>query len=74
MKNDSDMHKRVRKLLKEYEGYVLVTCLPATEDGKMQIEMSYEGDPMLACYLMEGAQGYLDEEDHQVDPGLELLS
>jgi hypothetical protein len=36
--------------------------------------MSYEGDPMLACYLMEGAQGYLDEEDHQVDPGLELLS
>jgi hypothetical protein len=73
MKSENDIHKRVRKLLKDYEGYVLVTCLPPTTEGNMQIEMSYEGDPMLACYLMEGAQGYLDEEDQQVDPKLEVL-
>jgi hypothetical protein len=67
------MHKRIRKLLeKEYEGYVLVTCRPATHDGRMQVEMSYDGDPVLAAYLMEGAQGYLEEEDSET--GMELLS
>ena len=59
-----DLHKRIRKLLeKEYAGYVLVTCKPPEVSGKMQVEMSYDGDPLLASYLMEGAQGYLDEGD-----------
>lgn len=67
-----DAHKRVRRMLeKEYEGYVLVTCRPADLDGRMQVEMSYEGDPVLAAYLMEGAQEYLEEED---GPEMELLS
>ena len=71
MKND--IHKRIRKLLeKDFEGYVLVTCRPAESDGKMQVEMSYDGDPVLAAYLMEGAQEYLDEED--ADSEMELLS
>jgi len=69
----SDIHKRVRKLLeKDFEGYVLVTCRPASNDGKMQIEMSYDGDPVLAAYLMEGAQEYLQEED--ADSEVEFLS
>lgn len=67
-----DIHKRIKKLLeKDFDGYVLVTCKPAGLDGKMQVEMSYDGDPVLAAYLMEGAQGYLEEE--QV-PEMELLS
>ena len=67
-----DVHQRVKKLLeKDFEGYVLVTCRPAGIDGKMQVEMSYEGDPILAAYLMEGAQGYLEEEE---DSEMELLS
>jgi hypothetical protein len=71
-KRKNDIHKRIRKLLeKDFEGYVLVTCKPAGLDGKMQVEMSYEGDPVLAAYLMEGAQEYLDEEE---DSELELLS
>ena len=69
----SDIHKRVRKLLeKDFEGYVLVTCRPASNDGKMQVEMSYDGDPVLAAYLMEGAQEYLQEED--ADSEVEFLS
>jgi hypothetical protein len=69
----SDIHKRVRKLLeKDFEGYVLVTCRPASNDGKMQVEMSYDGDPVLAAYLMEGAQEYLEEED--ADSEVEFLS
>lgn len=60
----ADFHKRVRKLLeKHFQGYVLITCKPATKDGHMQVEMSYEGDPVLAAYMMEGAQDYLDQED-----------
>lgn len=68
-----DIHKRVRKLLaKDFAGYVLVTCKNATANGQMQVEMTYEGDPVLAAYLLEGAQGYLDEEEK--DLGMELLS
>ena len=69
----SDIHKRVRKLLeKDFEGYVLVTCRPEGNDGKRQVEMSYDGDPVLAAYLMEGAQEYLEEED--ADSEVEFLS
>ena len=62
-----DMHKRVKKLLsKKCAGYVLVTCSEPVADGKMEVEMTYEGDPVLASYLLEGAQGYLDEEERIV--------
>lgn len=68
-----DVHKKIRKLLaKEYAGYVLVTCKQPISDGRMQVEMTYEGDPVLAAYLLEGAQGYLDEEEQDVQ--MELLS
>jgi len=69
-----DIHKRVKKLLeRDFEGYVLVTCRPATANGQMQVEMSYEGDPILAAYLMDGAQQYLEEEDIDKEE-MELLS
>lgn len=68
-----DVHKKIRKLLaKDYAGYVLVTCKQPISDGRMQVEMTYEGDPVLAAYLLEGAQGYLDEEEQDVR--MELLS
>jgi hypothetical protein len=72
-KMEKDVHKQIRKLLaKDYAGFVLVTCKNPVSDGRMQVEMSYEGDPILAAYLLEGAQGYLDEEEKGL--GLELLS
>lgn len=69
-----DAHKRIRRLLsKDYIGYVLITCRPPTNDGGMQVEMTYsEGDPVLVSYLLDGARGYLDEEE--CDVGMELLS
>lgn len=55
-----DVHKDLKKMLKKgYKGYVLITCRPQTEDGHMEVEMSYDGDPVLASFLMEGAQEYL---------------
>ena len=29
----------------------------------MQVEMSYEGDPTLAAYLLESAQGFIETEE-----------
>jgi hypothetical protein len=50
------------KLARKHACYVLITCDSPTEDGRMQVEMSYEGDPVLAAYLLQGAQNILEEE------------
>lgn len=47
----------------EYAGYVLVTCKEPTADGKMSVELTYEGDSALAAYLLDSARAFLDEED-----------
>jgi hypothetical protein len=53
----------IAELSKDHSCYVLVTCNTPSEDGKMQVEMSYEGDPVLAAYLLQGAQSFLEEQD-----------
>lgn len=57
-----NVHEKVRRMLSDHVGYVLVTCRPTTQPGKMEVEMSYEGDPDLASYLVDGAQGYFENE------------
>ncbi len=39
--------------------YVLITCSEPSEDGKIEVEMTYEGDATLAEYLLQSAQGRL---------------
>lgn len=41
--------------------YVLITCGEPNKDGKMQVELTYKGDPTLAAFLLENAQGYMDD-------------
>jgi hypothetical protein len=53
------------ELSKDHSCYVLVTCNSPSEDGKMQVEMSYEGDPILAAYLLQGAQSFLEEQESE---------
>ena len=66
MKRECD-HARIRKLLsKDYAGFVLVTCKPPLHDGQMEVEMSYEGDPILAAYLLDGARVSLDDEEEEI--------
>jgi hypothetical protein len=48
------------------ECYVLITCGKPTKDGKMQVEMTYEGDATLAAYLIESAHGIMDE-NHEAE-------
>lgn len=58
-----------RKLEQENHAcYILITCGQPKADGKMAVEMKYEGDPTLAAYLLESAQGFIDpgEEEEQI--------
>jgi hypothetical protein len=52
---------KIRKSLSENNAcYVLITCAAPTGDGKMDVEMSYEGDEVLASYLVDNAQQVFD--------------
>jgi hypothetical protein len=43
--------------------YVLLTCSQPSEEGNMQVEMSYEGDDHVASYLIESAQGIIHGQE-----------
>lgn len=44
------------ELSAKYCCYVLITCDEPNKQGDMQVEMTYEGDPVLASYLIQKAQ------------------
>ncbi|PIS01221.1 MAG: hypothetical protein COT84_03600 [Chlamydiae bacterium CG10_big_fil_rev_8_21_14_0_10_35_9] len=50
-----------KTLSKNHACYVLITCSDPSEDGKMDVEMSYDGDETLASYLLQSAQNIFDE-------------
>ena len=53
----------IKKALSENNTcYVLITCTEASKDGKMEVEMTYGGDPILAAYLVESAQNIIDTD------------
>ncbi len=53
-----------KKLLEEQHAcYVLITCGHPTDDGKMEVELTYDGDPTLAAYLLQNAQEFIEPEE-----------
>jgi hypothetical protein len=59
----SNIDKRTRdQLAKKHSCYILITCDEAAEDGNMEVNMTYEGDPILAACMLEGAQSLLDDQ------------
>lgn len=59
---DSKKADKLKKALgKDNACYVVITCALPTEDGKMDVEMTYEGDETLASYLLENAQQIMDD-------------
>ncbi len=54
--------ENLTELLTDHQCYVLITCKEPSQDGQMQVEMSYGGDPMLAAYLVESASSFMDVE------------
>ena len=56
-------HRKLRQNADQaVAGYVLITCGKPDAKGEMQVEMTYEGDKVLASYLLESAQSVFDEE------------
>lgn len=55
-------------LAKENACYVLITCGEPAEDGKMQVEMTYEGDASLAAFLIDSAQDIIGNQDICPEP------
>ena len=41
--------------------YVLISCTTPNADGKMEVQMNYEGDESLAAYLVENASQVFDD-------------
>ena len=42
---------------------ILITCEKPTGNGKMQVEMSFDGDTDLAAFLLNNAQSYFEEDE-----------
>lgn len=61
---DPDKHSSHQKLKNDLKknkaGYVLITCSEPSSEGNMEIEMSYDGDEVLASYLIDSAQEFFD--------------
>ncbi|MCH9627041.1 MAG: hypothetical protein S4CHLAM2_06750 [Chlamydiales bacterium] len=56
-----------QKILKEDQACcIVITCGQPSADGKMSVEMSYEGDPILASYLLENAQGFIEHDEEGI--------
>lgn len=59
-----DEQERIKKTLaKNHACYVLITCDDPSDDGEIEVEMSYEGDAALASYLLQGAKDIMDESE-----------
>jgi hypothetical protein len=59
----STVPRYLKKVLsKKHVCFVLITCEAPSEDGNMQVEMTYEGDACLAANLLIGAQDFIDDE------------
>lgn len=54
--------KQIKKALgNKCACYVLLTCTEPGTDGKMEVEMNYEGDETLAAFLVENAGQVFDD-------------
>lgn len=42
---------------------IMITCGTPCAKGNMDVEMTYEGDPCLAAYLIESAQGFVRDAE-----------
>jgi hypothetical protein len=58
MKSRANLEQVKKLLAEDHSCYVLLTCTPPTTEGKMEVEMAYEGEDFLASYLIDNAQSF----------------
>jgi hypothetical protein len=62
MSNIVKAEKEIKKALgSKCACYVLITCTEPGADGKMEVEMNYDGDMDLAAFLVENASQVFDD-------------
>ncbi len=56
MGNVTKIEKNAKKAFaKKTACYVLITCSEPDADGKMEVELNYDGDEVLAAFLIDNA-------------------
>ena len=55
-----NINKLKEGLYDEEISFVLITCTTPSKEGKMNVEMDYQGDRDLIAYLMKSAEKYFD--------------
>ena len=62
MSNIVKAEKEIKKALgSKCACYVLITCTEPDANGKMEVEMNYDGDETLAAFLVENAVQVFDD-------------
>ncbi len=54
-KKEVALAKLKKELGKGYACFVLITCTEPAPDGKMEVELDFEGDETLASFLIDNA-------------------
>ena len=63
-RKNKSFYKEIKEFLKTNNScYILLTCSDPSQDGNMQVDMAYEGDEVLASYLLENALVVLNKKD-----------
>jgi hypothetical protein len=65
-KKGTQVKNKIVSLKEDQACYILITCGKPSADGKMSVELTYEGDPILASYLLENAQGFIDVDESAI--------
>lgn len=55
-------------LSRNHECYILITCDAPSDNGEMNVQMTYEGDATVAAFLLEGAQSVIAEHTSTLSP------
>ncbi|MCP5505706.1 MAG: hypothetical protein H7A38_02355 [Chlamydiales bacterium] len=53
-----NISKLKEALAREGLSFLLITCTEPSKEGKMDVEMDYEGDRDLIAFLMKSAENY----------------
>jgi hypothetical protein len=62
----ANAEREIKKVLGEKCAcYVLITCSEPGADGKMNVQMNYEGDEGLAAFLVDNAGQVFNQQRHQ---------
>jgi hypothetical protein len=66
MNKMANAEKLIKKAVNEdCACYVLISCTAPNKEGKMEVQMNYEGDETLAAFLVENAVQVFDDQIEQ---------